>query len=81
MRTRTAVATGVLAVAGLVVSLTALWPRPDPGTLFPVVEPGPSALRGAGIAARPAARLAPLDRGEVVASSAPPKRLARYAFR
>lgn len=69
MRTRTAVATGVLAVAGLVVSLTALWPRPDSGTLFPVVEPGPSALREPGSPqARP--RLAPLDRGEVVASSA-----------
>jgi hypothetical protein len=33
----------MLAVAGLFVSLTALWPRPDTGSQDPVVESGPSA--------------------------------------
>lgn len=44
MRTKAAIATAVLAVAGLLVSLTALWPRPDTGSQIPVVEPGPSAV-------------------------------------
>lgn len=42
MRTRAATATAVLALAGLLVSLTMLWPRPDTGSQFPVVEPGPA---------------------------------------
>lgn len=44
MKTRAvATATAVLAVAGLLVSLTALWPRPDSGSQIPSVEPGPPA--------------------------------------
>lgn len=43
MRTRAATATAVLALIGLVMSLTALWPRPDTGSPLPVVGPGPSA--------------------------------------
>ena len=44
MRTRAAAAgTAVLAVAGLLVALTALWPRPDTGSPIRAVEPGPSA--------------------------------------
>lgn len=35
--------TAFLAVAGLLVSLTALWPRLDTGSQIPVVEPGPAA--------------------------------------
>ena len=45
MRTRTSIATAVLAAGGLLVSLTELWPRPDTGPPYPVVEPGPSAIR------------------------------------
>ena len=59
----------MLAVAGLLVSLTALWPRPDPGSRFPVVEPGPSALREPGVPERAALRVVPLAGGEAVAST------------
>ena len=69
MRTRTAVATGVLAVAGLVVSLTALWPRPDPGSELPVVGPGPSALSEPGVREGAAFRPVPLAGGEAIAST------------
>lgn len=44
MRTRLAIATAVLAVVGLLVSLTALWPRLDTGPQVLGVEPGPSAV-------------------------------------
>lgn len=44
MRTRAAeTGTAILAVAGLLVALTALWPRPDTGSRIRAVEPGPSA--------------------------------------
>jgi hypothetical protein len=44
MRTRAAATvTAVLAVVGLLVSLHALWPRPDTGSQIPVAGPGPAA--------------------------------------
>jgi hypothetical protein len=49
----------VLALTGLIVSLAALWPRLDTGTAFPVVEPGPSALREPRSPDAAASRLAP----------------------
>jgi hypothetical protein len=69
MRTRTAFATGVLAVAGLVVSLTAQWPLPDPGSQLTVVGPGPSALREPGVREDAASRPVPLAGGEAIAST------------
>jgi hypothetical protein len=44
MRTRAvAAATAVLGLAGLLMALTALWPRTDTGSPIPVAGPGPSA--------------------------------------
>ena len=70
MRTRAATATVVLALAGLLVSLTAWWPRPDTGSQIPVVEPGPSAILEPKV---PETAASPLRRVDDMAPSAGPE--------
>jgi Sortase domain len=68
MRTRAAPAVVVLAIAGILVSLTALWPRPDTGSQIPVVEPGPSAALEPRV---PDTATSPLGRVDATAPSPP----------
>ena len=70
MRTRATIATAVLAVAGLALSLTTLWPRPDTGSQFPVVEPGPAAALEPRV---PETAASPLGRVDGTAPSAAPE--------
>ncbi|MGZ5422229.1 MAG: class F sortase [Aeromicrobium sp.] len=72
MRTRAAAtATAVLALAGVFVSLTALWPRPDTGSQIPIVEPGPSAALEPRV---PDAAPSPVERVVAAMPSAAPDR-------
>jgi len=57
--------TATAALAGLLVALTALWPRPDIGSPIQVVEPGPSATHKASDAAA-----SPIERTDTKASPA-----------
>jgi hypothetical protein len=79
VRTRTVpIATVALAIAGLVVALTALWPRSDEGSTDLVVEPGPPAASGVSSPtqdARPGAATSSVGRTD--ASVAAPRSKAR----
>jgi hypothetical protein len=72
VRTKIAIATALLAVVGLVVSLTALWPRLDTGPQVLGVEPGPSAAFEPEVADPPAPRLGRVDAAPS-AAPAPPR--------
>lgn len=67
MRVRAAAATAVLALAGLLVSLTTLWPWPDAGSPSSVVGPGSSVAREPSVAETPGS---PRGRSDLTASSA-----------